>query len=393
MSFLAIAFLLVTWLTVNRYTKHYRNDFLFCWSAMWGESIVLVVPIIILIVMVDYVINQGGVEPLGTRQESNPSSPSNANSRRVLSRFSSWSWCRSLPALLSPSSPSLTLSSPSQGAEPYQREVQQLPAHHHLHQQAVCLGWGGNHAGQDEDHVDGIDSAVGAKYMDLFTPTSISSDSFSGHRHLPRGQWGSAHCGREWFGNLNCPSSEWSETPRLSNQASTPWSEWWAMALVALTQPPASTPGCKASFPGSRTSSQMVRPLSDPCVFFFDTGTHISKVSVEAATATATAAEQVLLKAAQSSRTTIPTTIRSTRWQKSCLVSFIWGLQEIFDRKTYLLKDKTYDISVAAGKTIKMTFAAFSLENAYRCGWDYLMVFHHCWFWSILTLASMFIVV
>ena len=35
---------------------------------------------------------------------------------------------------------SLTLSSPSQGAEPYQREVQQLPAHHHLHQQAVCLG-------------------------------------------------------------------------------------------------------------------------------------------------------------------------------------------------------------------------------------------------------------
>merc|ERR1712083_455990 len=37
-------------------------------------------------------------------------------------------------------------------------------------------------------------------------------------------------------------------------------------------------------------------------------------------------------------------------------------------------QDKTYDISVAAGKTIKMTFAAFSLENAYRCGWDYLMI-------------------
>ena len=101
----------------------------------------------------------------------------------------------------------------------------------------------------------------------------------------------------------------------MTAQASTPWSEWWAMALDALTPPPASTPECKASFPGSRTSSQMVRPLSDP--FFFDTGTHISKVSVEAATATATVmAEQVPLKAVQSSRTTIPTTIRSTRWHQ-----------------------------------------------------------------------------
>ena len=287
--------------------------------------------------------------------------------------------------------PSLTLSSSSQGAEPYQREVQQLPAHHHLHQQAVCLGWGGNHAGQDEDHVDVINSALGAEYVDLSTPTSISSDSFSGHRHLPRGQRGSAHCGREWFGNLNCPSLEWSEMIvdcQMTAQASTPWSEWWAMALAALTPPPASTPECKASFPGSRTSSQMVRPLSDP--FFFYTGTHISKVSVEAATATATAAEQVLLKAAQSSRTTIPTTIRSTRCQKSCL--HLRSTRDLW-QKTYFLKDKTYDISVAAGKTIKMTFAAFSLENAYRCGWDYLMVFHHCWFWPILTLASMFIVV
>ena len=114
---------------------------------------------------------------------------------------------------------------------------------------------------------------------------------------------------------------------------------------------------------------------------------HISKVSVEAATATATAAEQVPLKAAQSSRTTIPTTIRSTR---SCFFH-LRSTRDLW-QKTYFLKDKTYDISVAAGKTIKMTFAAFSLENAYRCGWDYLMVFHHCWFWSILTLASMFIV-
>ena len=39
-------------------------------------------------------------------------------------------------------------------------------------------------------------------------------------------------------------------------------------------------------------------------------------------------------------------------------------------------QDKTYEISVAAGKTIKMTFAAFSLEAHNRCGWDYLKVFH-----------------
>ena len=128
-----------------------------------------------------------------------------------------------------------------------------------------------------------------------------------------------------------------------------------------------------------------IRPL---CLLFFYMGTHISKVSVEAATATATAAEQVLLKAAQSSRTTIPTTIRSTR---SCFFH-LRSTRDLW-QKTYFLKDKTYDISVAAGKTIKMTFAAFSLENAYRCGWDYLMVFHHCWFWSILTLTSMLIVV
>ena len=38
-------------------------------------------------------------------------------------------------------------------------------------------------------------------------------------------------------------------------------------------------------------------------------------------------------------------------------------------------QDKTYEISVAAGKTIKMTFAAFSLEAHNRCGWDYLKVF------------------
>jgi len=37
-------------------------------------------------------------------------------------------------------------------------------------------------------------------------------------------------------------------------------------------------------------------------------------------------------------------------------------------------QDKTYEISVAAGKKIKMTFAAFSLENAWRCGWDYLTI-------------------
>ena len=43
-----------------------------------------------------------------------------------------------------------------------------------------------------------------------------------------------------------------------------------------------------------------------------------------------------------------------------------------------IVQDKTYEISVAAGKKIKMTFAAFSLENAWRCGWDYLAVSEHC---------------
>merc|ERR1712198_827952 len=37
-------------------------------------------------------------------------------------------------------------------------------------------------------------------------------------------------------------------------------------------------------------------------------------------------------------------------------------------------QDKTYEISVAAGKKIKMTFAAFSLEEAWGCGWDYLAI-------------------
>merc|ERR1712029_26935 len=37
-------------------------------------------------------------------------------------------------------------------------------------------------------------------------------------------------------------------------------------------------------------------------------------------------------------------------------------------------QDKTYEISVAAGKTIEMTFAAFSLEEAWGCGWDYLTI-------------------
>merc|ERR1712198_594522 len=37
-------------------------------------------------------------------------------------------------------------------------------------------------------------------------------------------------------------------------------------------------------------------------------------------------------------------------------------------------QDKTYEISVAAGKKIKMTFAAFSLEEAWGCGWDYLTI-------------------
>ena len=43
-----------------------------------------------------------------------------------------------------------------------------------------------------------------------------------------------------------------------------------------------------------------------------------------------------------------------------------------------IVQDKTYEISASAGKKIKMTFAAFSLENAWRCGWDYLTVSHHC---------------
>jgi len=37
-------------------------------------------------------------------------------------------------------------------------------------------------------------------------------------------------------------------------------------------------------------------------------------------------------------------------------------------------QDKTYEISAAAGKKIKMSFAAFSLENSWRCGWDYLTI-------------------
>ena len=43
-----------------------------------------------------------------------------------------------------------------------------------------------------------------------------------------------------------------------------------------------------------------------------------------------------------------------------------------------IVQDKTYEISAAAGKRIKMTFAAFSLENDRSCGWDYLTVSHHC---------------
>ena len=39
-----------------------------------------------------------------------------------------------------------------------------------------------------------------------------------------------------------------------------------------------------------------------------------------------------------------------------------------------LVQDKTYEISVSAGKKIKITFEEFSLEHNWRCGWDYLMV-------------------
>ena len=45
------------------------------------------------------------------------------------------------------------------------------------------------------------------------------------------------------------------------------------------------------------------------------------------------------------------------------------------DFDTYLIvQDKTYEISVSAGKKIKITFEEFSLEHNWRCGWDYLMV-------------------
>ena len=44
-----------------------------------------------------------------------------------------------------------------------------------------------------------------------------------------------------------------------------------------------------------------------------------------------------------------------------------------------IFQDKTYEISAAAGKKIKMSFAAFSLENSWRCGWDYLTVSNHCY--------------
>jgi len=37
-------------------------------------------------------------------------------------------------------------------------------------------------------------------------------------------------------------------------------------------------------------------------------------------------------------------------------------------------QDKTYEISVSAGKKIKITFEEFSLEHNWRCGWDYLMI-------------------
>merc|ERR1712156_1129047 len=37
-------------------------------------------------------------------------------------------------------------------------------------------------------------------------------------------------------------------------------------------------------------------------------------------------------------------------------------------------QDKTYEISVSAGKKIKITFEEFSLKHNWRCGWDYLMI-------------------
>merc|ERR1719447_2778906 len=37
-------------------------------------------------------------------------------------------------------------------------------------------------------------------------------------------------------------------------------------------------------------------------------------------------------------------------------------------------QDKTYEISVSAGKKIKITFEEFNLEHNWRCGWDYLMI-------------------
>jgi len=37
-------------------------------------------------------------------------------------------------------------------------------------------------------------------------------------------------------------------------------------------------------------------------------------------------------------------------------------------------QDKTYEISAARGRKIKMNFAEFSLEHDWRCGWDYLKI-------------------
>ena len=175
---------------------------------------------------------------------------------------------------------------------------------------------------------------------------------------------------------------------KMTAQASTPWSEWWAMALDALTPPPASTPECKVSFPGSRTSSQMVRPLSDPCVFFFDMGTHLSKVSVEAATATATVmAEQVPLKAVQSSRTTIPTTIRSTRWHQ--ILSSFEVYQRFVTENTFFLRTRPTTSAWLRGKPSRWPLLHSALRTPIDADgtiWWYSIIvdsdqywhWHHC---------------
>ena len=76
---------------------------------------------------------------------------------------------------------SFTSHSPSQGVEPDEPEVQQLPWHHHLHQQVVCLGWGGHDGDQYQDNVDGD-----VQDVLLCRVRTLAKETVEVHSPLPR---------------------------------------------------------------------------------------------------------------------------------------------------------------------------------------------------------------